>query len=305
MVHTIFFQICTMFVFAACGYIMFKCGKISSAGSKTIGNILIFLSLPCVIIRSFIREKAEGELSGLLISAILALLILTISTFVSSMIFRKRPVEIFAGAYSNPGFFGIPLIISCMSSDVVFYISPFIAFLNVFQWTYGVSVLKGEDRIEKIPLKKVVTAPFFIAICIGMVLYLSSLEMPHFIVKSIASIAEMNTPLAMISVGIYMAQTDFIKMFRKKYLYFVALVRLAVIPLIVLVLMTFMPDNVVFAQMKLALLIAAACPVGSNIAVYADLYDSDRQYAAETVVMSTLLSIVTIPAIVFLFGIIE
>ena len=49
--------------------------------------------------------------------------------------------------------------------------------------------------------------------------------------------------------------------------------------------------------MKIAILIASACPVGSNIAVYAQLYDSDYTYAVETVVVSTLLSIITIPFI--------
>lgn len=300
MVQTIFFQICSMFVFAICGYLMYRHGKIGDVGSKAIGNILIFLSLPCVIIRSFIRERAEGELKSLLISAALSLVILLLSTIISSLFFRKRAVDIFAGAYSNPGFFGIPLIISSISRDAVFYVAPFIAFLNIFQWTYGVSVLKGEGRLEKISVKKIITAPFFIAICIGLLLYLTQLTLPSFITGSISSIADVNTPLAMISVGIYMAQTDFIRMFARKSLYYVSIVRLVIIPLVVLGLFAAMPDGVVSDSIKLALLIAAACPVGSNVAVYADLYDADSRYAAETVVMSTFLSLATIPGIVYL-----
>ena len=49
-----------------------------------------------------------------------------------------------------------------------------------------------------------------------------------------------------------------------------------------------------------ALLLAAACPVGSNVAVYAQLHDRDYPYAVETVVISTLLSVLTIPAVVWL-----
>ena len=52
--------------------------------------------------------------------------------------------------------------------------------------------------------------------------------------------------------------------------------------------------------MKLALLLAIACPVGSNVAVYAQLHGKDYGYAVETVVISTLLSVVTIPAIAWL-----
>jgi predicted permease len=48
--------------------------------------------------------------------------------------------------------------------------------------------------------------------------------------------------------------------------------------------------------MKLALLLAIACPVGSNVAVYAQLHGKDYPYAVGTVVISTLLAVVTIPA---------
>ena len=51
-------------------------------------------------------------------------------------------------------------------------------------------------------------------------------------------------------------------------------------------------------QMRMALLIAAACPVGANVAVYAQLHDADYAYAVETVVVSVLLSIVTVPLVV-------
>ena len=53
-------------------------------------------------------------------------------------------------------------------------------------------------------------------------------------------------------------------------------------------------------DMKIALLLAVACPVGSNVAVYAQLHGKDYAYAVETVVISTLFSILTIPAIAWL-----
>lgn len=87
MVQTIFFQICTMFLLALCGYCLYRAGKISDEGSKTIGNILIYLSLPCAIMRSFFREKAEGEIAFFLVAALLSFLALCVSTAVSRLIF--------------------------------------------------------------------------------------------------------------------------------------------------------------------------------------------------------------------------
>ena len=54
--------------------------------------------------------------------------------------------------------------------------------------------------------------------------------------------------------------------------------------------------------MRLAVLIVSACPVGSNVAVYAQLHGRDYEYAVQTVLISTVLSIVTIPLIVTVAG---
>ena len=145
------------------------------------------------------------------------------------------------------------------------------------------------------------TAPFFIAIVIGLFFYLTGISLPSFAVKSIGHIAELNTPLAMFTTGIYIAQTDLIKMFKKPVLYFVSAARLVVIPLVIMVILKFVPENFASETMKMAIFIAAACPVGSNVAIYSHLYNADKGYAAETIVISTLLSIVTMPFVIFVF----
>ncbi len=89
-------------------------------------------------------------------------------------------------------------------------------------------------------------------------------------------------------------------MFSKPKLYLLSVVRLAIIPAVCLLLLWLLPKEL--SEMKLALLIVAACPVGSNVAVYAQLHNSDYSYAVETVVISTLLSIISLPLIVQIAG---
>lgn len=134
-----------------------------------------------------------------------------------------------------------------------------------------------------------------VAIIVGLLLFFTALPLPGVITKTLGYIKELNTPLAMFTVGVYLAQTNMKKMFFRKSLYAVSAVRLLVVPAVVLVLLCLVPDS--WSSMKLALLIASACPVGSNVAVYAQLHGQDYPYAVETVIVSTLLSIITIPAI--------
>ena len=65
-----------------------------------------------------------------------------------------------------------------------------------------------------------------------------------------------------------------------------------------LLLLSLLPSSLY--EMKMALLLVSACPVGSNVAVYAQLHGKDHAYAVETVVISTFFSIITIPALVWL-----
>ena len=295
-------QILQMFLLGLLGFLLFRGKKITREGSQALGNILIYLALPSVIINGFLVERTPEHLMGILYSAISAAVLLLVSILVSRAFFRKDAIAAFAGAFSNPGFFGIPLILASAGQGAVFYVACFVAFLNIGQWTYGVSILTGQPIRQGLQWKKLIRAPFIIAIMIGLVLFLAGIRPPAVISGCLSTVASLNTPLAMFTVGIYLAQTDLRRMFTRRALYLVSLVRLLIVPLISLGLLSLLPQA--YGDMKLALLIAISCPVGSNVAVYAQLHGKDYPYAVETVVISTLLSIVTIPLLVWLAGII-
>ncbi|MCI5484000.1 MAG: AEC family transporter [Clostridiales bacterium] len=295
-VLTLVKQTVTMFLLAGVGFAMFKSGKITKEGSKSIGNILIYGSLPCVLISSFFIEKTQEHMIGLAISAALGFLLVLMSILVGKLCFREDAIAKFAAAFSNPGFFGIPLILASLGSGCVFYVAGFIACVNLGQWTYGVAVMTGQKG--GFSFKRLVTAPFAIAIAIGLAIFLTGIEIPGILKNSITAIKELNTPLAMFTVGIYLAQTDLKNMFFKKSLYSISLVRLLVIPALAILLLWPLPASML--DMKIALFIAAACPVGSNIAVYAQLHNQDYAYSVETVIISTILAIVTMPIMVSL-----
>ena len=292
-------QIIIMVILAFVGFVLFRKQKITKEGSKTIANILIFISLPCVIINSFMSEQTPQKLAGLALSVVAALILLVVSILIAKLFFRNDAIASFAAAFSNAGFIGIPLIVDVLGGEAVFYIAPFIAILNLLQWTYGVSLLTGKKAGLK--PKAVITAPFMIAIIIGLAIFISGIEVPALFSQVVSHMAGLNTPLAMFAVGIYIAEVDFKKMISRKQNYMVSLVRLIIVPAVTLLMLKFLPEN--FHDMRLALFIAAACPVGSNVAVYAQLHDKDYPYAVETVVTTTLLSVVTLPLAVLVTNI--
>ena len=295
-------QILQMFLLAGLGFALFRAGKISQEGSKALGNILIYLALPSVIINGFLVERTAEHMTGILYSALAAAALLLISILISRFFFRRDAIAAFSGAFSNPGFFGVPLIIASMGQGSVFYVACFIAFLNIGQWTYGVSILTGQSIAQGFQPKKLIRAPFIIAILTGLALFLIQPPLPAVVTGALSAVAALNTPLAMFTVGIYLAQADIPGLIRRRSLYAVSAVRLLIVPALALALLSLLPGSL--HDMKLALLLAIACPVGSNVAVYAQLHGKDFPYAVGTVIVSTLFSLVTIPLLVWLAGLI-
>ena len=147
-------QIAQMFLLAGVGYLLFRTGKITREGSRTLGNILIYVALPAVIINGFLVERTPERLTGMLWSAACAAVLLLLSILIARLFFKDDAIAAFSGAFSNPGFFGVPLIVASLGQGAVFYVACFIAFLNIGQWTYGVSILNGQPVRQGFQLKK-------------------------------------------------------------------------------------------------------------------------------------------------------
>ena len=109
-------------------------------------------------------------------------------------------------------------------------------------------------------------------------------------------IADMNTPLAMMVAGFSVAHSNLKKIFTSPGIYKVAALKLLVIPLAVLALLSLLPLDPTVAYTTL---IATACPTATTIAMMSILYNKNHAYASEIFSFTTVLSILTIPVIMF------
>ena len=289
-------QIIIMFLMMSVGYLLYKKGKITNQGSKEIGNILIHIVIPCVVINSYMTELDDEHLSGLLLAFILSVFTLIISIVISHIIFKKHPIEDFGSAFSNAGFMGIPIIQMLLGSDAVFYVSTYVAMINVFQWTYGVYLMTHDKR--NISIYKIVTNPVLISMLIGFVLFILPIDLPEVLCQTLDYFANLNAPLAMISLGTYLAQTSFSIIIKDKVAWSSSFVRLILIPLISLCILKFIPNDLYL--IKMTVLIAASTPVGSNVAIFAQLNGQDYTQAIKSICLSTVCSLITMPFIITL-----
>ena len=290
-------QVFIMFVLMAIGFVAYRKQILSNQGTKDIGKLLLNVAIPMIVISNFCVEKSAEKTAELFESALLSFLCMALSVAFAYLAYHKKDrIAEFSAAFSNAGFIGIPLVQAIFGSGAVFYISVMIVLINVLQWTYGVYTITDDKSV--MDFKKIMKNPLILSVGIGIVIYFLNIRLPKIAMDIISSISAINTPLAMIVSGVYLAQSDLLNAMRKKDAWLLSLSRLIVIPLIVMLVFRFLPFG--GTAMKLSILLAGACPVGSNVAVFAQQYDKDYRKGVEYVCVSTLLSILALPLVIFI-----
>lgn len=287
-----------MFVYMAIGGLLFQKGLITKEGSKSLANLLLYVVLPCVVVKSFCVARTPERMSGLLVSFLAALGILLLAMVVSHLLFKKNPIDDFGAAFSNAGFMGFPLVAAVQGSEAIFYAAGFVALLNALQWTYGQSLISGDPSYRS--PKAILKNPLVLSLLLGILIFCFELPVPAIASDLLAALAALNAPLAMVILGVYLAQTDARTLFNDPHLYVVAAARLVLIPLLTARMLKLLPAQ--YAAITTTLVIVAAAPIGSNVAVYAQKLGKDYAYAVRGVCLSTLLSAITMPLLMLLVG---
>jgi len=290
-------QIAIMFVFMAIGWILFKTGLLTIQGTRDLSNLLLCVVIPVIIVKSFIVIRTPENTTGFFLSFALSLGAIVLSALVARLIFPKNAVvDQFGTAFANVGFFGIPIAQAFLGDTGVFYIASFVMMTFVFQWTYGVHLFTKDKTLFQ--PKKLLTNPVLIAFALALILFFTQVTVPDFITVPLGMITPLNTPVAMLVLGSYLARGRLADLFTNKRAYVAVAVRLILIPLLTLALFTLLPRD--WNAIRLAVLIPAIAPVGVNVTLFAGLHDQDYGEAVRIVCLSTLLSIATIPFIVLL-----
>lgn len=292
MAFAVFQQILVMLLLMVVGLVLAKLDYLPEAVTKKLGAILLTLVIPDVVLRSLAEPGIAGDVVGLGESFALAVLALGISCGLSYLLWgRRRPIDDFAASYANPSFFAIPLVEVVYGDGAVFYMAGFIALLNILQWTYGSWVLTGD--VGRVSPKTIFTSPIFLATVAGVVIYLLQITLHPVITGVMDMIAQLNTPLAMLVLGSYLAKLTPRELLLDARAYLPCVVRLVVAPLLTLVALAAL--RVGQGPLATAILLAACAPVGAGVAIYAQQYDMDAPYAVKLVCLSTVLSAVSIP----------
>ena len=297
-------QIAQLFIVLLMGYVVVKAGLPKASDSKVLSVVFVYLVMPCVVLNAFQINDTPQIRTGLLYSMGIAVG-MHVVFLVLNAIFKKPlrldVVEQVNIIYSNAAALVIPLVQALLGEEYVVYSCAFVIVQLILLWTHASACLQEGAKLE---WKKILTNVNLIAIVAGALLYLLHISLSSPIVSTLSSVGAMIGPMGMLLAGMAIAEVPLKKVFCTPRNYLPVALRLIVVPIIVLLLLRVFHASGWIADGKAILMtvyLSAITPSCATVTSMAQLYNRDTAHSSALYVLSTLLSIMTMPLMIGLF----
>ena len=296
---TVASNVLTLFILMGVGVACAKTKLLSDGAVKALANLVLYIATPCVIIKSCIREFDPAMLRGFLIVVAVAAVNHAVLVFLARVVFRdsdenRRRVLRCATVFSNAGYMAIPLQQAILGEVGVFYCAAYIIVFNLFLWTYGLVEMSGDARLSA---KKILLNPGIIGVVVGLTLFVLPVTVPTLLTDAIGHFAALNTPIPMLIVGYYLAQTNLTSALKDGRGWLCIALRLVAVPLAALGALLLCG---VRGDLLTACMICIATPVATACTMFATRFDRNPRLSVNLVSLSTLVSVGTLPLMVAL-----
>lgn len=289
-------QVAILLIFCVAGYVLSKAKIVNPDHGKTLSGLVVYLFLPCVSFRTFATKFTVSYLQEkylLLVASVVLLMLVILLAKICSKVMAPRGYEQAVTEYSlivpNCGYMGYALAEGLFGPDVLLDVMIFALPISCYIYTFGYNLLL-EKKGTKFSLKKIFT-PVVIGMLAGCLVGLSGIRLPDLISQVTEKSAACMAPIAMLLMGITLSQFQLRELFSIKRVYGVAAMRLVVIPLLIFGLVKL--THLDFLLLPAVLIYCLPC--GMNSVVFPKLVGKDCRSGAAIVMISTLLSLITIP----------
>lgn len=302
----LFAQIVVLFLMMGMGVIIVKTGLLKASDSRILSTVCLYLVVPCMQIQAFQVTYSETVRAGFML-ALLAAVIINAIQF-SFVYLLQRPLgftdeERDSLLYSNAGNFIVPLVAAVLGEDHVIYASAFILIQGMLLWSHGRATLERSGRID---FKKILLDVNILSIFIGAILFFAKITLDGVVADTIHGVARMIGPISMFSIGMVLAGVHWREVFANKRIYLIVLLKMVVMPGIILLVLKFSALKTLIPggeSLLLISLLAVLAPSGSSIPQMALIYHRDADYASAINALTTVVCVVTMPLMAWLYQI--
>lgn len=284
------------------GYIGARTKLLNSEFTKAASKLTLNVFMSATIINSVIANPPQlsgAELAGVMLACFVSV---GFGYLLSALIVRllpfqreRKPLMELLISVTNTMFIGVPVAEPIFGSQAVFYIAMSCIPFNVLLYTYGVWRMNQSGERVKLNWKDMVSVPL-IATMAALLIFVLNIPMPGVVKELCSTLSAATMPMSMLVIGSSLGGVSLLDAFREKNLYFVSLMRLVLVPLLTLPVLKLITTDPVLLG---AMVIIAGCPSAVMVTVLAIQYGRDAEYTSKGILLDTVLSMVTLPALVY------
>lgn len=287
-----------MILFAvSMGFLANKVGFLDADTNRRLTKLVLNITMPCMMLASVVTGDTLPEraviLSVLKVAAVYygmeAVFMLVLPRFLCREK-RQRGVWQFACMFGNITFIGVPVVEALLGKEAVFYIILLLLPFNILHYSVGPFMMGGKAKLNA----KTFCTPVLISAVLSLILALARVPAPALLGDMLSLVGDITAPLSLLVLGSVLAGMQVKRVFAMPRLWIFAAFRLLIMPVTLLFLLRFMElDSVV----RSVAVIEMAMPVAVSGTMLCMEYDGDFECMAQTVFVTTMLSLVTIPLV--------
>ena len=275
-----------VFILAAVGYAWVKLGF--EYRVEFVTRLAMTLSVPCLIFVALIETEIEADaLAALSLASFAAYALVTLAFAAVVAVWKLDKATYLAPLiFGNTGNLGLPLALFAFGEIGLGYAVIVFAVMAILSFTFGVWLVSGGGS-----LVKVVKEPLVAATILGAIFLWQGWRPPEFLFNSLDLIGQMAIPIMLITLGVAIARLEIQAVSQA--------IVLSVIKVVVCVACAW--GVAVWFELdptaSAVLIVQVATPVAVTSYLLAEKYGADAQPVAGLVVVSTLISVITLPLI--------
>ncbi len=289
-----------LIIFASAFLQKFK--NIGEDWRKVLNEFALNIGLPALIFSALAETsfsfKAESSL--IIANSLFLLLSFALAAIVGKILRLNKQMFLtlfICFVFGNIAYLGIPVLTSVSGQEILPKVSLIIAIYLFWLFTIGTGYLdyslnKNKKAVAKNMLKNFTKNPLLLSVILGLLIGSFKITIPSVVLKSLEMISASVTPTVLIIMGLFIGTSNIGKLSEWVPVLFFSIFTLAIFP-------AFFYFGAIFfgfapSQFSSSI-IEAAMPLAITPFALADKYNLHKTFIARSIVLSTILSVISLP----------
>lgn len=273
---------------------------------KSISTAALYLMSPFLAFRTFYTNPLNMDYVYIIAFCLILTVVLFAVVWVTGKLMGatmpQMSAMILGGVFMNSGNYGAPVVLFAFGAVGFDYAVVMMVFQSLLMNTIGIffASLGGEEKATlQQSFQRVIRMPLIYAAFLGVLMQLIRFDLPTPLMEGISMVADASIPTVMLVLGMQLAAIQR-KRVAYRYVSAVTIIRMVASPVLATIILLFMPVN---DLLRSVLILQTAMPAAANTTMFALQFGTEPDLVSFTTFITTIISIITIPIVLFFLGV--